>query len=116
MNREGTYNLLGAYALDPRLDGVRVADVADGRDEGVRRHPFAKSGAGGDDLRRTLQRLGRPAASVHPVAASGQLGADEQPQAPRGARDEGDTAGLRGPAHGWSTTLMQPSCFFWNIE
>ena len=60
-----------------------------------------------------LQRRFAPGHQDDMVASDRRLQRDGSADAARRARDDEDP-GVRG--HGLSTTLTQPSCFFWNIS
>ena len=93
-------------AVDHLLDLGVVADV--GRQDERRR------GARGLALpRHLLQRRLAPGDQHDMVAGGRRLQRDGPADAARRARDDEDP-GVRG--HGLSTTLTQPSCFFWNIS
>ena len=102
-------SFVGQDGRDRRLDVVGHRDVAHVRPElGMGRELARQDG-------RSVRQLGVVAGQrVHGKAPAHQLPAHRQAQAARGTCHQGDrrVAGV----HGLSTTLTQPSDFFWKMS
>jgi hypothetical protein len=80
-----------------------------------RQHEYVASATAHALLPRLLERLLGPRRQDE-VRALGREEVGRRATDAGGGADDQDRAGLVLRRHGFSTTLMQPSCFFWKIS